>query len=106
VRPGDRSALDQRGAYALALAYAHGELTADGPLHKPCPNCGATLHAPGFTFDGPTGPDPSAGQTAVPLRTTVPHTADRVRLARRMEPHAGPPPRSGRRRNPGPGSGI
>jgi hypothetical protein len=25
------------------------------PLHKSCRRCGATLHAPGFTHDGPTG---------------------------------------------------
>jgi hypothetical protein len=47
------------------------------PLHKSCRRCGATLHAPGFTHDGPTGAAPFAGQTGVALRTTVPHTADR-----------------------------
>jgi hypothetical protein len=37
------------------------------------------LHAPGFT-DGPTRPNPCTGQTGVPLRATVPHTADRAAL--------------------------
>jgi hypothetical protein len=39
------------------------------PIHKSCSRCGATLHAPGFTFDGP----PDTGT----LTPTVEHTGGR-----------------------------
>jgi hypothetical protein len=66
------------------------------PLHKSCRRCGPTLHAPGFTHDGPTG----GGSVRRTDRRRAAHdgAAHRgpMRLPRRLDRHAGSSPGRGR----------
>lgn len=52
-------------------------------VHKPCERCGATLHAPDFTFDGPPATPLQVALGVASMAPTYAHTRQRCDQLRR-----------------------